>query len=237
LKMTEENPSVEAQREHWKWSFASILAPGGRTPPDADENEAPESKTKPSSQQRGHGRGALPKSLQRQRVVHDLSESQRRCPQCQSDLKRIGEEVSERLEYVPASLVVIEEVCQKYACPKGCTVLTAEKPMAPIEKGLAGPGLLAQVAVSKYGDHQPLHWQGEIFRRQGVELSRKTMCDWMRACADLASPLYELMKRQVLGSKILPQIMMGVVDNALVVETARAISAALGNTAIAEECA
>ena len=116
-------------------------------------------------------------------------------------MKRIGEEVSERLEYVPASLVVIEEVCQKYACPKGCTVITAEKPMAPIEKGLAGPGLLAQVAVSKYGDHLPLHRQAEIFRRQGVELSRQTMCDWMRACADLASPLYELMKQQVLGSK------------------------------------
>jgi hypothetical protein len=87
--------------------------------------------------------------LQRQRVVHDLAEGQRQCPQCQGDLKRIGEEVSERLEYVPASLVVIQEACQKYACPKGCTVVTAEKPMAPIEKGLPGPGLLAQVAVGR----------------------------------------------------------------------------------------
>jgi transposase len=116
-------------------------------------------------------------------------------------LKRIGEEVSERLEYVPASLVVIEEACQKYACPKGCTVVAAEKPEAPIEKGLPGPGLLAQVAVSKYGDHLPLHRQVEIFRRQGVELPRQTMCDWMRGCADLVSPLYELMKARVLGSK------------------------------------
>jgi transposase len=116
-------------------------------------------------------------------------------------LKRLGEEVSERLEYVPASLIVIEEVCPKYACPKGCTVVTAEKPTAPIEKGLAGPGLLAQVAVSKYGDHLPLHRQADIFRRQGVEISRQTMGDWMRACADLARPLYELMKQGVLGSK------------------------------------
>ena len=118
-----------------------------------------------------------------------------------SDLKRIGEEVSERLEYVPASLVVIQEACQKYACAKGCTVVTAEKPMAPIEKGLPGPGLLAQVAVSKYGDHLPLHRQEAIFQRQGVELPRQTMGDWMRAGADLASPLYELMKQGVLGSK------------------------------------
>jgi transposase len=116
-------------------------------------------------------------------------------------LKRIGEDVSERLEYVPASLVVIQEACQKYACAKGCTVVTAEKPTPPIEKGLAGPGLLAQVAVSKYADHLPLHRQEEIFRRQGVELPRQTMCDWMRACAELVSPLYELMKQRVLGSK------------------------------------
>jgi transposase len=118
-----------------------------------------------------------------------------------TEADRIGEEVSGRLEYVPASLVVIEEASQKYACPKGCTVVTAEKPGAPIEKGLPEPGLLAQVAVSKYGDHLPLHRQEEIFRRQGVELSRQTMCDWMRGSADLVSPLYELMKQRVLGSK------------------------------------
>lgn len=102
---------------------------------------------------------------------------------------------------MPASLVVIQEVCQKYACAKGCAVVTAAKPMAPIDKGLPGPGLLAQVAVSKYGDHLPLHRQEEIFQRQGVELPRQTMCDWMRDCAELVSPLYELMKQRVLGSK------------------------------------
>jgi hypothetical protein len=73
--------------------------------------------------------------------------------------------------------------------------------MAPIDKGLPGPGLLAQVAVSKYGDHLPLHRQEEIFQRQGVELPRQTMCDWMRDCAELVSPLYEMMKQRVLGSK------------------------------------
>jgi transposase len=195
-------PRRERVDEHQLFLFAAaILAPGGRTPPDADEKAAPESKTKPSSQHRGHGRGALPKSLKRQRVVYDLEEAKRQCPECQEPLKRIGEDTSERLEYVPASLVVIEEACQKYACPKGCTVVTAEKPMAPIEKGLPGPGLLAHVAVSKYGDHLPLNRQEEIFRRQGVELPRQTMCDWMRAGADLVSPLYALMKQQVLDSK------------------------------------
>jgi transposase len=195
-------PRRERVDENQLFLFAAgISARSGKTPPASDNGKTPPSSSKPSSHRPGHGRGALPKSLQRQRVVHDLGEGLRQCPQCQGDLKRIGEEVSERLEYVPASLVVIEEVCQKYACPKGCTVITAAKPMAPIEKGLPGPGLLAQVAVSKYGDHLPLHRQAEIFRRQGVELSRQTMCDWMRACADLVSPLYELMKQRVLGSK------------------------------------
>jgi transposase len=195
-------PRRERVDENQLFLFAAeIMARGGKTPPASGETEAPPSDSKSTPRHPGHGRGALPKSLQRQRVVYDLGEGPQQCPQCQGDLKRIGEEVSERLEYVPASLVVIEEACQKYACQKGCTVVTAAKPMAPIEKGRPGPGLLAQVAVSKYGDHLPLYRQADIFRRQGVELSRQTMCDWMCACADLVSPLYELMKQQVLGSK------------------------------------
>jgi transposase len=189
-------PRRERVDEHQLFLFAAaILAQGGKTPPASEEGEAPSSDSKPSSERRGHGRGTLPKSLRRERRVYDLGEDKRQCPECQERLKRIGEDVSEWLEYVPASLVVIEEARQKYACPKGCTVVTAQKPMAPIEKGLPGPGLLAQVAVSKYGDHVPLHRQQEIFGRQGVELARQTMCDWMRECADLVSPLYELMKR------------------------------------------
>jgi transposase len=197
-------PRRERVNENQLFLFAVALVSAGREAPAAPVGSAATEKTPAGTEKRkGHGRGALPKSLKRQRVVHDLGKDSRQCPQCQSDLKRIGEEVSERLEYVAASLVVIEEACQKYACPKGCTVITAAKPMAPIEKGLAGPGLLAQVAVSKYGDHLPLHRQAEIFRRHGVELSRQTMCDWMRGCADLVSPLYELMKQRVLGSKAL----------------------------------
>lgn len=118
-------------------------------------------------------------------------------------MKRIGEELGERLEYVPASLQVIEEACQKYACPNGCTVVTAQKPMQPIEKGLPGPGLLAHIAVSKFSDHLPLYRQEGIFQRHGVRLSRRTMCDWMRRCAELVSPLYELMKQRVLKSKVM----------------------------------
>ena len=181
--------------ENQLFLFAVEMAGTGQ--PVQPEPPAAASKPKPE----GHGRQRLPQSLKRRRVVYDLAEQERQCPQCRSKLRHIGEETSERLEYVPASLEVIEEVCQKYACPKGCTVVTAEKPMAPIDKGLPGPGLLAHVAVSKYGDHLPLHRQEAIFARQGVELSRQTMCGWMRECAELVHPLVDLMKQRVLSSK------------------------------------
>jgi transposase len=197
-------PRRERVNESQLFLFAvALVSAGQEAPPDpAPPAGPPEEEARPAKP-KGHGRQPLSRSLERRRVVYELGKEQRECPQCQGELKRIGEEVSERLEYVPASLVVIEEVCQKYVCPKGCTVVTAEKPMAPIEKGLPGPGLLAQVAVSKYGDHLPLHRQEEMFQRQGVELPRQTMCDWMRECADLVSPLYKLMKERVLDSKAL----------------------------------
>jgi transposase len=190
-----------------------IIGTGQEILPLQDEIETEASKP----QRQGHSRRPLPKPLERRRVVYDLGEHERQCPQCQGELKRIGEEVSERLEYVPASLYVIEEACQKYACGKGCTVVTAQKPMQPIEKGLPGPGLLAHVAVSKYGDHLPLHRQEWMYQRQGVALSRKTMCDWMRWCAELVSPLFDLMKGQVLQSKALQtdDTPVGVLDPAL----------------------
>src|ERR1019366_5424349 len=127
----------------------------------------PEKTKNRSTPRSGHGRQRLPPTLERRRVVYDLGEQERQCPQCQGELRRIGEEISERLEHVPASLQVIEEACQKYACTKGCTVVTAAKPMQPIEKGLAGPGLLAQGAVNKFSDHLPPHRQEAIFARHG----------------------------------------------------------------------
>ena len=191
-------PRRERVNENQLFLFAAEILRSGKNEPMQKKMPA-SARTKP----KGHGRQRLPKSLKRQRVVFDLAEHERRCPHCQGSLKRIGEEISERLEYVPASMLVIEEACQKYVCRNGCTIVTAEKPMAPIEKGLPGPGLLAHVVVSKYGDHLPLHRQEAIFRRQDVTLSRKTMCDWMRRCAELVSPIFDRMKESVLASKVM----------------------------------
>jgi transposase len=188
--------------ENQLFLFAARLVSGGKDQPDAAA-PASTAASKPAGTRKGHGRQHLPPSLERRRVVYDLDEHERQCPHCQGELRPMGEEVSERLEYVPASCYVVEEACRKYACARGCTVVTASKPAAPIEKGLAGAGLLAHIAVSKYGDHVPLHRQEGIFARHGLELSRKTMCDWMRQCAELVSPLFERMKQQVLTSKVL----------------------------------
>jgi transposase len=152
----------------------------------------------------GHGRRKLPKNLVRQRVEHQLSEAECSCPQCGLKRVKIAEDVSEQLDYHPASLFVIEHVRFVYACAK-CEgeVATAPKPPQPIDKGLPGPGLLAQIVVSKYADHLPLHRLERIFSRHGLELSRSTMCDWVAAVAQMLMPLYDRLASRVLLSNVL----------------------------------
>jgi transposase len=152
------------------------------------------------SQKRG-GRQPLARHLKRERIVHDLAEAEKHCAGCGKDLRLIAEETSERYEYIPASMKVIQDVCLKYACD--CTVRTATKPPQPIEKSTAGASLLAQVIVAKWADHQPLHRQEQMFARHGVTISRKTMGGWMTQCAALLDPLYGAMKKELFGSKVI----------------------------------
>lgn len=150
----------------------------------------------------GHGRAPLPKHLRRIQVVHDLAAGDKRCAECGGTLVEFSQATCEQLEYTPASLVVVEHVRPKYAC-RACqgNVVVAPPPPAPIEKGLPGPGLLAYVAVAKYDDHLPLYRQQEIFRRQGVEIARSTLGDWVAATADLLAPVVEVMAKDLLASK------------------------------------
>jgi transposase len=138
--------------------------------------------------------------LKRQRVEHDLSETEKHCADCQQDLRPIGEETSERYEYIPAQFIVIEDVCKKYACD--CTIKTATKPPQPIAKSAAGASLLAQVIVGKFADHLPVHRQSKMFQRSGVEISDQTIGGWMRQSAELLMPLYDCLKTFVLSSKV-----------------------------------
>ncbi len=160
----------------------------------------------PSGRRRGHGRRRLPDSLPRRRIVYELSEEERCCPCCGKLRVKVSEEISEQLEFQPASFYVNEHVRYIYACQdEDCTasVVTAPKPPQPIDKGLAGPGMLAFVATSKLAEHLPLNRLEDVTCRYGIHIARSTQCDWMAACAQLARPLYELMVRRTLASKVL----------------------------------
>ena len=148
-----------------------------------------------------HGRVALPKHLPRERIEYHPPEQALQCPVCGRRKEPMGEEVTEQLDYVPASFIVRQHVRVKYAC-KTCQegVVIADLPARPIEKGRPGEGLLAQVLTSKYCDHLPLHRQEAIYQRHGVEIHRSTLCDWVRECATLLTPLVQEMHRQILRS-------------------------------------
>jgi len=170
----------------------------------ATEENLPARRRAKRAASRGHGRRRLPVHLLRKRIEYELPSDQLACSACGRERTKIGEETSEQLEYKPASLFVIQHVRFKYACRK-CEecVTVAKKPPQPINKGLAGPGLLAYIIVSKHSDHLPLYRLEEILSRHGVRVSRSTMCGWMRACAQLLRPLYDLMTKDVLKSAVI----------------------------------
>ncbi len=180
-----------------------ILAQAEPTP---QLDPVPEPAPSPSAtqpQKNGHGRKPLPASLPRKPEVHDVPPEQLPCPDCGALRQCIGAEVREQLEYVPASLIVIEHIRPKYACPDcAANVVIAERLPEPIEKGLPGPGLMAHVITNKYADHLPLYRQEGILRRQGVEISRSTMCDWMAIAAELLAPIVKLMLAKILKSQV-----------------------------------
>src|SRR5580658_8349953 len=143
-------------------------------------------------------RQPLPEHLPRE--TRKYPPKQTACPDCGGALKPLGEDVSERLEYVPARFKVIRQVRPKLAC--GCCerIVQAEAPSRPIERGVAGPGLLAHVLVSKYCDHLPLYRQSEIYAREGVELERSTLADWVGGTSALLAPLVEALRRHVMSA-------------------------------------
>lgn len=175
-----------------------------------EEAPAPEPEPEPVSpppetpRRKGHGRNPLPKHLTRKRIEHDLPEAQKLCGGCGREKARIGEDTSEQIEYIPASLYVQEHVYPKYACSCCKDGVVARSPVPqPIEKGLPGAGLLAYIIVSKFHDSLPLYRQQDILARQGVEFSRSTLCGWMRESGVLLCPLYELLRQRVLSSNVL----------------------------------
>jgi transposase len=138
------------------------------------------------------------------RHEHDLSATDKQCSGCGRAKDRIGQDESRILEYVPAKLEVHVHMRPKYAC-RYCQdgVASPPPPVRPITRGIAGPGLIAQIIVGKFGDHLPLYRQEDFFTRHGLHIPRSTLCDWVRAAAELLKPLYQRQKELVLQSPVL----------------------------------
>ena len=171
--------------------IAQIEARLGTTP---EEKASPEDKRKPK-------RRRLPDSLPRVDVPHDLSSHA--CPDCGQELEKIGEEVSEQLDIVPAKFFVRRHVRAKYCCRQCECVHTAPMPAQPIDKGLPAPGLLAHVVIGKHLDHLPLYRQESQFARMGVELSRSTLAGWFGQLQVLVEPLVDRLIEQLLAQNLL----------------------------------
>lgn len=172
-------------------------------PPHVDEAEDEEFETITYTRKK-RGATRISKDLPREVVRLDIAEENRKCPCCGDPMEQIGEESSERLDYTPAVVKVIETVRPKYACKKHeeAGVLTAEPPTHPIKKGMATAGLLSHVLVSKYKDHLPLYRQSRIFARHGAEIPESTLCDWVRQAADMLQPVVAAMRTSVLDSEV-----------------------------------
>lgn len=167
------------------------------------EMDSGETPVRGHARRRPTGRRPLPAHLPRRRIEIDVPDTEQRCA-CGHAKTRIGESVAEKLEYQPASFIVIETVRAKYACPH-CHEGVVEAPAPPqaIEKSLAGEGLLAHVVVSKYVDHTPLHRLAGIFAREGVDLSRTTLCDWVADVAAALTPIGAQLRREVVAASYL----------------------------------
>jgi len=187
------------------------LLPETAPPPEASPEPSAVQAPQPPASAGGHGRRRLPADLPREVVVHDLTKEEIACPCCGKERHAFARETSEQLDYVPAKLTVIRHVCIKYVCraceqaagPQGAQIQAASKPLMPVEKGLAAPGLLAYLIVGKYADHLPLNRLETILARHDIQIARSTVCDWMAQSAAALRPLYDVMAQEVKGSKVI----------------------------------
>jgi transposase len=190
--------SEQLNAEQLQLAFAALNASETTETDAADEyTQVPAHRRR----RKGHGRTKFSEAIPRERRVIEPEDTT--CPCCQKPMAKIGEETSEQLHYVPASLRVIETVRPKYACgacKEGVHVALA--PQGPIPKGKATASTLAYVAVSKYVDHLPLHRQVSRFRRQGVHLSKQTLGGWIRQVSTLLAPIEHAMWRSILASRV-----------------------------------
>nr|WP_205417475.1 IS66 family transposase [Trinickia diaoshuihuensis] len=191
MQFGRKSEKLDRQIEQLELRLEDLQADEGAAPIEISKTQ----RTAPEVPQRK----PLPEHLPRDTRTY-LSESGERCAQSGAAMKQLGEDVSEQLEYVPASFRVIRHVRPKFACSCCDHIAQASAPSRPIERGLAGPGLLAHVLVSKFADHVPLYRQSAIYAREGVELERSTLAKWVGHTAALLQPLVEAIRRHVMAA-------------------------------------
>jgi len=166
----------------------------GKPQPNKENDKTTDTKKQPK-------RKPLPDDLLREKIEHTLSEEERTCSYCSSTCHHIGNEISEQLEFVPASLYVKQHVRYKYGCKLGCEIKIAPMPKQAVAKCMAGPSILAEVLINKYQDALPLYRQSLRFARQGIRIPESTLCDWVMHCADRLQPIVFAMKADLLRQK------------------------------------
>jgi transposase len=187
--------------------FAEALE---QKPSNLEDLREAEPETEVRRVKRRKGRRALAnfENLPVNTYVYELSAEERPCPSCGVERKEIGSEKSWQIEYIPGHFERLEHVRKKYACPhcerkgENPQIEVAAKAETPIEKGFAGPGLLAFIVTSKFADYLPLYRLEDIFERQGFAISRATQSVWCRDVADVVEPLYQRMAEQVRKSHV-----------------------------------
>lgn len=163
---------------------------------DAQNGSPSEAAARPSKSR--PARRPLPDHLPRETQTHAPEPTA--CPECGGALRPLGEDVSELLEFVPARFKVIRVVRPKLSCAGCAHIVQAPAPSRPVDRGLAGPGLLAHVLVSKFSDHLPLYRQAEIYERSGLDLDRSTLADWVGESSRLMAPLVDALRRYVMSA-------------------------------------
>jgi transposase len=170
---------------------ASDDASAANAEPSAPVEQSPPDRKKPD-------RRALPAHLPVREVVHEPSCA---CPTCGGDMRKVGEDVTQILDYIPGHFEVVRHVRPAFSCRRCETMTQSPMPSLPIERGQAGEGLLAHILVGKYCDHLPLYRQSGIYAREGVELDRATMAAWVGKVTALASPLVEAVAGHVMAAE------------------------------------
>ena len=168
------------------------------------ESEEPDGADTPKSPSKKRGRRALPAHLPRKRVEHDLAEAEKVCACCQGALHRMGEETSEQLDIIPATVQVLQHVRFKYACRQcdrhgeSSKIITSPMPAQPIPGSNASAGTVATVLTAKYADGMPLYRQHDWLLRGEVDVARGTLAQWCIKAGVLLTPLYTALRQELL---------------------------------------